>query len=101
MKNKLTISINFVSLKVAEEELVMHLNSYNNELMIYDNTNNFVDKLKSLLSRYQNDLETSIRGSYFVFDSVLQMYEECHNINLDVVVHILILQIRYKRKKQQ
>ena len=39
--------------------------------MIYDNPNDFLDKLfKSLLSRYQNNLKTSMRGKDFLFDSV-------------------------------
>ena len=43
--------------------------------MIYDNAIDIVDKhFKSLLSRYQNNLKTSMRGSYFIFDSVQLLY---------------------------
>ena len=39
--------------------------------MIYDNANDIVDELfKSVLSRCQSGLETSMRWSGFIFDSV-------------------------------
>ena len=39
--------------------------------MPYDNRNEVTEELfKLLLSRYQYSLETSIRGSHFIFDSV-------------------------------
>ena len=39
--------------------------------MPYDNANDVVDKLfKSPLLRYQTELETSMTGSDFIFDSV-------------------------------
>ena len=48
----------------------MHSKSDNKEFMSYGNANDVVDKLfKSLLSRYQSGLETSMRGSNFNFDS--------------------------------
>ena len=72
---QLTIAINFISLKDAEEEHVMHLKSNNIELMISCNVNNIVDELfKALLSRCQGSLETSIRGSHFIFDSFQSLY---------------------------
>ena len=44
--------------------------------------NEVVDKLfDSLRSRYQRDLETSMRGSNFIFDSVQLMYYRCHKVN--------------------
>ena len=43
--------------------------------MSYDNVNDVVDGLfKSLRSRYQHDLETSITGSDFIFNSVQFLY---------------------------
>ena len=46
--------------------------------MLHNNANEVVDELfKSLLSRYQDNLEKSMRGSDFIFDSsstdVIQM----------------------------
>ena len=72
---QLTIAINFISLKDAEEEHVMHLKSNNIEFMISCNVNNIVDELfKALLSRCQGSLKTSIRGSHFIFDSFQSLY---------------------------
>ena len=53
----------------------MHLKSNNIEFMISCNVNNIVDELfKALLSRCQGSLETSIRGSHFIFDSFQSLY---------------------------
>ena len=50
--------------------------------MFYDNVNDVVDGLfKSLRSRYQHDLETSITGSDFIFNSVQFLYYKCHKVN--------------------
>ena len=56
----------------------------------YDNdVNEVVDELfKSLNSIYQGSLETLMRGSDFIFDSVKLLYYKRHKIILDVVVHI-------------
>ena len=50
--------------------------------MSYNDTNEVADELyESLRSRYQGNLETSMRGSDFVFDSVQRMYCKCHKVN--------------------
>ena len=50
--------------------------------MPYDNVNNVVDKLfKWLFSRYESGLETSTRGSDFIFHSFQILYYKCHKIN--------------------
>ena len=85
-KIQLTVAIIFKFInylfKHIDEEHGMHLKSSNIEFMSYDNANKVVDKLlKSLLLRYQIGLETSMRGSDFIFDSVQLFYYECHKIN--------------------
>ena len=81
-KIQLTIAINFISSKHAEEERAMHSTSNNEDFFTDDNANDIIDELlKSLLSRYQNNLETSIRGHYFIFDSVQLLYYKFHKIN--------------------
>ena len=51
--------------------------------MNYDKANDMVDKLlKSLLSWYENNLETSTRRSDFIFDLVQLLYCKCHKVNL-------------------
>ena len=60
----------------------MHSKGGNIEFMLYDNVNEVVNELfKSLLSRYQIGLETSMGGSDFIFDSVQMLYYKFHKIN--------------------
>ena len=81
-KIQLTISINFISSKDAEEERVMHSKSNNIKFMSYNNANKVVDDLIDSLSlRYQANLETSVRGSEFIFDSVQLMHYKCQRVN--------------------
>ena len=84
----------------VDEERITHSSSDNIKLTSYNDANEVADELfDSLRSRYQGNLETSRRGSDFIFDSVQLKYYKCHRVNL--VVHILILQAGYKRKKQK
>ena len=81
-KIQLTIAINFISSKDAEEERVMHLRSNNIKFTFYIDANEVVDEVfGSLRSRYPGNLETSMRGSDFFFDSVQLMYYKCHKVN--------------------
>ena len=51
--------------------------------MIYDNAYEVIKELfESLLNRYQNELETSIRGSDFIMSNYVHLiYYKCHTIN--------------------
>ena len=82
-KLQLTVGINFISSKKnAEEELVMHSMSRNMKLTRYNNGNEVVDKFfESLLSKYQGNLETSMKGKDFIFDWVQVLYYECPNVS--------------------
>ena len=78
MKIQLTIVINFISSKDIEEERVIYLRSKNIKFMSCNDANEVVGELfESLRSRYQGNLETSMRGSgsifYFILYYVLQM----------------------------
>ena len=54
------------------------------EFMSCDNGNEVVNELfKSLLSRYQITLETSMRGSDFILDSVQLLYCNYHKITFE------------------
>ena len=65
---------NFIYSKDGEEERVMHSSSRNKKFTPYSDTNDAFHKLfKSLRSRYQEKLETSMRESDFVSDSVQLM----------------------------
>ena len=81
-KVQLTIEINVISSKDVDEEPVMHSKSDNIEFMLDNNANEVVNELfESLLSRYKIGLETSMRGSDFIFDSFQLLYHKCHKIN--------------------
>ena len=63
----------------------MYSKSDNIDFLIYDNANEVVNELfKSLLSRYQTDLETWMRKRNLTFDSVKLLYykwQKRKNIN--------------------
>ena len=82
-KIQLTTAINFISSEDVDEKCVVHSKSNNIEFMSYDEVvNEVVNELfESLLLRYQIGLETSMRGSDFIFDSVQLLYYKCHKIN--------------------
>ena len=78
---QLAVAINFISSKDTEEERVMHSNSDNMKFTSWDDANEVVDELpKSLRSKYQEKLETSMKGSDFIFDSIQLLYYKCHKI---------------------
>ena len=57
------LASNFISFKDTDEEHVMHSKS--------DNANEVIKEIfESLLSRYQIGLETSMKGSDFIFDLI-------------------------------
>ena len=81
-KIQLTIAINFVSWKDTEEERVMHSNKDNIKFTSYDDANEVVNELlKSLRSKHQERLETSMKGSEFIFDSIQLLYYKCHKVS--------------------
>ena len=80
-KIQLTIAINYISSKDAEEERVMHSRGDNIKFTFYNDANEVVDKLESLRSRYLGNLEISMRESDFIFHSVQLMYYKCHKTN--------------------
>ena len=57
-----------ISSKDNDEESVMHLKGNNIRIMVNDKANEVIEKkFQLLLSRYQIGLETSMRGSDFIF----------------------------------
>ena len=60
----------------------MHAKSDTTKFMSLDNVNDVVDELfKTPLSRYQNNFETSMRRSNFIFDPVQLLYYKRHKVN--------------------
>ena len=71
MKIILTIAINFISSKDNDEERIMHSKSDNKEIMINEKADKIIKNVfKSLLNRYQNNLEKLMKSSDIIFDYV-------------------------------
>ena len=62
--------INFVSSKDSDEICIMRTKSNNIESMMGNETDEIIELFESLLQKYQEGLEESMKGSDFVFDSV-------------------------------
>ena len=75
------MAINFISSEGTEEERVMHSRIDNMKFTSYAVDEVANELFESLRSRYQENLETSMRGSGFVFDSVQLLYYKCHKTN--------------------
>ena len=80
-KIQLTIAIDFVSSRDVQEERVMYSKSNNIKFTSYNDTNEVANELfNSLRSRYQDNLEKSMRESEYIFDSVQLMHYKCHRV---------------------
>ena len=80
-KIQLAITINFISSKDTEEESVMHSKSNNIKFTSYHDANKVVDEVfDSLRSIFPGNLEKSMEGSEFIFDSAQLMYCKCHKV---------------------
>ena len=67
----------------------MHSKSDNIETMISDKVDEIMQEIfQVLLSRYQIGLETSIKGSNFIFDCVYFLFYKCHKKKLNEVDHM-------------
>ena len=61
----------------------MHTKSDNTDILKGSETNNIIKELfKSIVQKYQNGLEESMRGSEFILDSVNLLYYHLHRISL-------------------
>ena len=62
----------------------MHTKTDNIKIMVGSETDEIIEKLfESLLQRYQERLEESMKGIEFVFDSVNSLYYKLHKISLN------------------
>ena len=82
---QLTAEINFISsIPDSSETRIMYTKSDNLEIMIDSDTNEVIEDLfKSLLQRYQENLEEKMKGSEFVFDGVNSLYYDLNKTSLD------------------
>ena len=83
-KIQLTVQINFISSRPGSDETrVMHTRSVNEEFMNRSDTDEIIKELlKSLLQRYQKNLQEKMRGSYFAFDGVNFLYYDFNKISI-------------------
>ena len=83
-KIQLSMTINFVSLKDFDEICTMHTKSDYIYIMKGNETDEVIKKLfESLLQRYQEGLEKSMKGSEFVFGSVDLLEYKLNKIGLN------------------
>ena len=81
-KIQLTFVIYFISSRDPEEKRVMRSSSENIKFTSYNDVNKVFDQLfESFHSKYQDNLETSMRRSEFIFYSFQMMYYKCHKVN--------------------
>ena len=79
----------------------MYSKSDNIEFTSYNDAKESVHGLfDSLRSRYQGNLETSMRGSDFIFDSVQLMYCKCHKVGFKckIIWQLLLIFCILKKK---
>ena len=72
------MEINFVSSKYSDEICIAHTKSDNIDILMVSKIQN----TKSLLQKYQEGLEKSMRGSEFIFYSLNLLYYHLQRISL-------------------
>ena len=83
-KIQLTAQINFISLRPGSDETrVMHTRSANEEFMNGSDTDEIIKELfRSLLQRYQENLQEKMKGSDFALDGVNYLYYDLNKISI-------------------
>ena len=83
-KIQLTAQINFISLRPGSNETrVMHTRSVNEEFMNGSDIDEIIKELfKSLIQRYQENLQEKMKGSDFAFDGVNYLYYDLNKISI-------------------
>ena len=83
MVNSVT-KINLISSLGTDEFCEMHTKSDNIEIMNGTETSDAINEIfKSFLRRYQEGLETKMKGSSFIFERVDLLYYHLHKISLN------------------
>ena len=83
-KIQLTAQINFISLRPGSDETcVMHTRSVNEEFMNGSDIDEIIKELfRSLLQRYQENLQEKMKGSDFAFDGVNYLYYDLNKLSI-------------------
>ena len=80
------MAINFIFSKDSDEIGTTQAKSKNVEIIMGSETDEIiVDLLDSFLQKYQEELEESLRGSEFVYDSVDALYYNLNKVSLSRV----------------
>ena len=83
-KIQLIMKINYISSLDINDTCIMHTKIDNIEIMNCTETSDIINELfKSFLRRYQEGLETKIKASSFVFESVDLLHYILHKISLN------------------
>ena len=80
------MAINFISSKPVSDEIpcTMRTKSDDIEIMIGSEADEIIEGFfESLLEKYQEGLEESMRGSEFIFDNVDKLYNDLNKVNLN------------------
>ena len=83
-KLQLTAQINFISQKPGSDETrVMHTRSVCEEFISGSETEEIVEKLfRSLLQRYQDNLNEKMRGSDFIFNEINYLFYDFNRVSI-------------------
>ena len=83
-KIQITMRIIFVSFIDKNETQVMHTKSDNIEIMIGTDTSDTINELiDSFMKRYQEGLETKMKGSSYIFERIDLLEYHLHKISLN------------------
>ena len=83
-KIQITMRIIFISFIDKNETQVMHTKSDNVEIMNGTDTSDAIDKLiDSFMKRYQEGLETKMKGSSYIFERIDLLEYHLHKISLN------------------
>ena len=83
-KIQITMRIIFISFIDKNETPVMHTKSDNVEIMNGSDTSNAISKLiNSFMKRYQEGLETKMKGSSYIFERIDLLEYRLHKISLN------------------
>ena len=82
-KLQLSAEISFVSQKPGSNETrIMYSRSPPEEIMSGSETEEIIEKLKSLLQKYQDNLQNKMKGSDFIFNGVNYLFYDLNRITI-------------------
>ena len=83
-KIQLAAQINFISLRPGSDEThIMHTRSVNEQFMDGSDTDEIIKVLlRSLLQKYQENLQAKMKGSDFTFDGISYLYYDLNKISI-------------------